>query len=502
MPNDKIRDIGEAICKQVIGFLPTSSSIKPLHIANGLFRRCLGECCDISAVHEWVTSERRKNPAILSSEKIKQKYEPIFYEGEQESVDNIASVRFVLEELFDQDKAAFPSLNETVLSISSRWLVKGRVSSEADIDKFNYEILSQKIDSRQSEAIALIKQALKDDCDDLTRLIKPIIIHKQNELRESEREYVTKNEQFSSFNEFRLDICQIIIRKAYDNLVDNMRLTGQDKNSLLVLQRIVNLACFSTIFYLISANNTKHGGERIPLLLDSGIGLASIEYASEECLIAAKKSVEALFINSIQTQLLEEIAHGDSWQECEAYIESMMLDEKKYKSTEVRKELKTLFNSFCADGEGPIRALARALQFCIYTYVYPNCTPSDFCSRGLSVRLGLVGPIGNAVKKKRLLTNRFLLETLTLSVVTEEELREGIEIRELGNRLREMYNIIIGTDAELDYRLLEKSNISQNTPGDLRGELSLNARAIAEMYISMRLAKKYADGVTIISWEG
>ena len=500
MPNDKIRDIGENICKQVIGFLPTSSSIKPLHIANGLFRRCLGECCDISAVHEWVTSERRKNDTILSSESIKRKYAAILYEGEQESVDNIANIRFVLEEIFDQDKAAYPSLKETVLSISSHWLVKGRVSSEADIDKFNYEILSQRIDSKKSKAIELIKIALKNDNDDLTRLIKPIIAHKIKS-DASGKHYADVDERYSEYREFELDSCQRTIRKAFDNLASNMGLLGQSRNSLLVLQRMVNLASFSTIYYLIAANNTKHGGERIPLLLDSGIGLSSIEYASEECIIAVKKSVEGLFINSIQNQLSEEIAHKNSNKECEAYIENMMLDEQKYKA-EVRKELKTLYSSFCSDGEIPIRALARALQFCIYTYVYPNCTPSDFCSRGLSVRLGLVGPGGNAVKKKRFLTNRFLLETLTLSAVTEDELREGLELRDLGNRLREMYNIVLGSDAELDYKLLEKSNISQNTPGDLRGELSLNARAIADMYISMRLANKYADGVTIIGWEG
>lgn len=50
------------------------------------------------------------------------------------------------------------------------------------------------------------------------------------------------------------------------------------------------------------------------------------------------------------------------------------------------------------------------------------------------------------------------------------------------------------------YELLENANIAQLVPGDLRGELANNAKGIADMLNSMNLAKRYADGVTIIGW--
>jgi hypothetical protein len=496
----KINEIGAAVCKEDIGFLPTSNSTKPVHIANGLFRRCRGEECDISAVHEWVTSERRKSDTIISSEAIREKYADILIAGKNEEIDNIANVRFVLEEIFNQDKASFPTLENSVLNISSHWLIKKKVDSEALIDKFIFDILTQDIKGKQSAAIDLINDSLKDDSDDLTMLIKPIILHsdKISQSGISDRKEI-------DIDKIPLDASKVTIRNAFDNLARNMKAFGQNKNSLLVLQRMVNLASFSAVYYLMTVNCTKYSENTIPLLLDAGIGLNSIEHASEECLIAGKKSVEDFFVNSIRARLLQEIEKPDSNEVCLDYIAKMIItkankSKKKFDPEEVRESLISFYSSFHADGNDPVQALARAIQLIIYTYVYPNNTPSDFC-RALGARVGLVGPRGNAIKKKRLLANRFLLETLTLSALTEDELRFGIELRELGDKLREMYGIVLGVDVEKDYELLEKCNISQNTPGDLRGDLTINARAIAEMYISIRMAKKYADGVTIIEME-
>ena len=77
---------------------------------------------------------------------------------------------------------------------------------------------------------------------------------------------------------------------------------------------------------------------------------------------------------------------------------------------------------------------------------------------------------------------------------------DGIELRELGEILREQYGIIIGTDTDKDYLMLEKAKIAQHAAEDLRGELARNAHSIADMLITIGLAKRYADGVTIIGW--
>lgn len=111
----------------------------------------------------------------------------------------------------------------------------------------------------------------------------------------------------------------------------------------------------------------------------------------------------------------------------------------------------------------------------------------------------MLGPKGNRAKK-RYLTTSFTLETITLSVLTPEELFEGVEIKEVGEKLFDSYSILIGANAEREYNLLEKHNVAQATPGDLRGDLSVNAQKLASTYISLGLGKKYADGVTLVGW--
>ena len=74
------------------------------------------------------------------------------------------------------------------------------------------------------------------------------------------------------------------------------------------------------------------------------------------------------------------------------------------------------------------------------------------------------------------------------------------ELRELGEALRDSYNIIIGTNTDMDYAALDTYGIASATPENLRGELAENAKDIADMLISMGLAKRYADGVTLVGW--
>ena len=73
-------------------------------------------------------------------------------------------------------------------------------------------------------------------------------------------------------------------------------------------------------------------------------------------------------------------------------------------------------------------------------------------------------------------------------------------MQDLSRKLITYYNLLIGADSEGEYEILEDLNIAQSTPGNLRGDLSINAQALADTYISLGLGKKYADGVTLIGW--
>lgn len=486
---DFLDEFGEEICN-TLGFNPTSNSTKPLSIANALFRSCLGTICDIKDIHEWITSERRSNARILPSAEIREKYKDILVNGTNEPVDDIKEARYVLEQIFNPDSTVYPGYQNSVLNIPSRWLVRSSMPAEARIGDFIFEILSHTIEGKASPAIELICDALKADDDDISRLIKPILTNSYK-ARISDIEINPKSISLNSSKQ--------AIRKGFDNLAANLLYTGQAHNSLLVLKRMSNLAVFASYYYLVDVNYAEYSEDRIPLLLDSFSDLDAIERASELCYITCKKSVEAYIVNLLEDiirrdELVVDISSADA---CRAFIKGMSLKAAKERKN-AREALLQYFETFYAGGDEPLRALSRALQFAIYTFTYPNNTPSDFC-RVLGTRAGLVGPGGGA-KFKRLLISRFLLETIVLSTINLESMPDGIELRELGELLRSQYYIIIGTDTDKDYSSLDKANIAQDAPEDLRGELSSNARSIADMLITMGLAKRYADGVTIIGW--
>lgn len=487
--HDTLKQLADSICRDYLGFLPTSNSVKPPHIANGLFRECTGETCYTQDIHEWIVSERRHG--AVSSSDIIEKYQDILWHENKEKPENIKQVRYLMEEIFNQDNTVYPNYEFSVFSISSHWLLKTRVSSELNIGRFLFEILAKRINGSRSPAIELIQAALNHDNDDLTRILKPIIAYP------ADREKRTLNGiDFPSDEAIKLDACKEAIRNGFDNLARNIKAIKENENSLLVLERMVNFAGFAVFLYLIDCHFALFEGNRMPILLDAGTELESIKKASEQSFTSAKKAVEDYFICTIQTTLNSEISSPNKIA-CLRWIEGMVWSSAERESN-IKAAIKSYFESFSSDGEEPLMALAHSLQIALYTFEYKNNSPSDFC-RVLGVRCGLIGPKGNRANVKRYLINSFALETITLSILSEDDL-DGIEMKELGEKAIHSYNILLGTNADAEYKILENANIAQSTPGDLRGDLTINAQALANAYISLGLARKYADGVTLIGW--
>jgi hypothetical protein len=490
MPADTLKRIGDTICQDYLGFNPTSNSTKPPHVANGLFRACIGETCDTRDVHEWVISDGRKD--AVPSDKIVADYACVLEKGEQEKPSKIKQFRYFLGEIFNQDNTLYPHYDFSVMDISSHWMVKGRLNSEAHIGDFIFEILAKELDGKRSPVISLLQEALSNDSDDLTKLIKPILTAPSDKEKRS-----IHGIQYPEDSEIHWDNCKERLRNGFDRLANNIIATGENKNSLLVMRRIINFALFSTFIYLTQDNAATYGGTIPPILLDAGSDLESIKKASEQTYTLAKKTVEDFFINSIDVILEEEIP-SDTADECQHWIASMVFSSAK-REEGIRKAVKSYYDSFLSESRSPRLALSRALQIALYTFEYKNNSPSAFC-RVLGVRCGLIGPRGNRASIKRYLINSFTLETVTLSALSRDDLEDGIELKELSEKLISAYNILIGSDAETEYSILETYNIAQSTPGDLRGDLSINSQAIANTYISLGMGKRYADGVTLIGW--
>lgn len=174
-------------------------------------------------------------------------------------------------------------------------MVKGRLNSEAHIGDFIFEILAKQLDGKRSPVISLLQEALSNDSDDLTKLIKPILTAPSDKEKRS-----IHGIQYPEDSEIRWDNCKERLRNGFDRLADNIIATGENRNSLLVMRRIINFALFSTFIYLTQGDAAAYGGSKPPILLDSGADLESIKKASEQSYTLAKKllriSLSALLI--------------------------------------------------------------------------------------------------------------------------------------------------------------------------------------------------------------
>lgn len=170
----------------------------------------------------------------------------------------------------------------------------------------------------------MIESALLDDDDDLTRIIKPLIV------RKPEAERIKKKEP--EHEDIAWNETTLAIRHGFDRLAQNCEIYSRTngRNSLLVLRRMVTYAIFAAFYYLEDINRVAFGGEKIPLLLDTNQRLGAIERASELCFIACKKSVENYTVSFIYNWLREAgvIENINSQTSCEYYIKAGFVAEE------------------------------------------------------------------------------------------------------------------------------------------------------------------------------
>jgi len=481
--NNRLKDYGKEILKS-IKYEPISSSIKPVHIANGLFRLVIKEEYDITPLNEWVI-RFKQGKEINSVRELRAKYSDLIDEDTND--DELNKLRYFLELIFNADNAGYPNVNFSTLTIASKTQVTSKVQNEYKIPQFIYNILATRINGEESSCINLIQKYLNNDSDELSRIAYPL----------TNNNYVKKNKlHIDEANEI-LSGVELRIREAFDRLALNQIKTNTNK--LLSLERIVLFTCFSVILHLssriIDISSKYNDEDRIPMLFDGDGSLDPIKYASQECLKLSKLVIEEYF-----EKTLEEILKGEGYnefthEEMLERIEVMPIADsgrkrKKTPEAEKRRAYKDLYLSFYEQSSDPFDAIIKATVFKLFSDEY-STDPSSFIS-SFGAKIGLVFGRG----RRRFLVQPTILETILLTIIEKDK---PMNLNEFGKKLWQQYGIIIGANPELDYQHLFKWKISQSTPGDLAGCLSKNAKIIADKYIAMGYAKRYADGVTILS---
>ncbi len=489
MSSNKLKDYGNKVFREVIGYEPTSSSIKPVHIANGLSRLVLGRSYSIDHLNVWA-KRYRQGKEIMTATEIRETYGELI--DDSVSNEEINEIRHFLELIFDADNSVTPSIKFSTLTIASMTHVTDKVQNEYGIPNFLMKILNTKINGNVSKCIPLLKEHLQNEQDEISRLAKPIVDY------ESKSDKVDQEEHNVSLNGLELRL-----REAFDSLAENERLSSQNK--LLSLERIVLFSCFSVILHLSSRaldlSNNYNENDRFPILFDADGTLESIKFASQESLALARLGIEQFFEKSLEGVLIKEGYDKYTHDEMLKRIQEIPIAEsarKKNKETEEekRKNYEKIYLGFYEQDKNPFNSIVKATRFWLFAEY--STDPSQFIS-SFGGRIGLLAPRTGGRGRKRFLPDPLILEVILLSTIQHNK---TISLSEFGKLLWEQFGIIIGANPEVDFDILSKWKISQNTPGDLAGNLALNAEKIADSYISMGYGKRYADGVTVLSVKG
>ncbi|MFC7366298.1 MULTISPECIES: hypothetical protein [Bhargavaea] len=469
MANNRLKDLNDYVLEH-IGYKPLSNGIKPVHIANGLFRYVLGEYYKLDALNKWA-KRFKDGKEIHSAQEIKEEFREILDDDMTE--EDINELRTYIGMLLNADKGAQPSVKYSALTMSSKTQVGGIVQNEFEMPVFLYRILNTPLENEISPVIRTIKDSLSDENDEISRFLS----------------LLTTKVESRSINDLdslsELSGVELKIRESYDRLL----LNSMGENKLLLLERLIIFGCFSILYHLgskildyddsISTHN--------PIVLDANIGDETIQRASQESLLLTRINIESLYEKILENFFEKEGVIKTKEDVINAINEFSI--EVKEENVNPHKELEELFSGYYQQTGRLLESFARAIRIIMYTRVLKtDDPPKTYVS--LAKRINLV--FGRS--KKRFISDPNILEILILAALNKGE---NLTLSEFGQRIWDEFGIIIGANPEKDVDILRKYNISENTPGDLHNSLSINSDGISEMYISMGYAKKYADGVII-----
>jgi hypothetical protein len=489
----KLQDYFKHGVVEPLGYSPTSSSIKPVHVANGLCRASLGEYYDPRilnhALNRWANrgAEERHPTEELVAEATDRLGDFALTRNRH----RLNELRELLRGVLGADGAVFDKNENCSYTLTHRAHVT-RDHNDRGTGVFLYHLLAADLGHGKSPALALIGELLSDGSDEISVLSLPLIADEEPTTfsvdDDSLPEALKTKAGADGGRTFRSPIAREL-RAGFDALAAYERARGSKLHSL---RRLVSFCGLSLFLHIVNRSLDYEDGRsfrarRPPLLLDFvQTGWSPVAVASQGTYNLACKSIERMVGHGIRKALTDE--HGERWttRQVEAFIGEVELRGSRRVQDRKRKHFLEVFRSYAG-----ATAVADAFALAAVDQLLEDMsgTPFDF-ARALGVRGGLLAPRGQRAVRKRYAPSPELLEVLLASTVLAGE---ELEVAELAERWWERYGIITGA-RQADAAELTRWSILDAAKEDLVS----NADALRATLVDIGYARPYADGVTII----
>lgn len=471
----QIKEMWEEVDKVYVGFSPNTTSVKPVHIANGLFRTALNSINDTSdlnkfvfwqkadgkitkghdlnSVYQWLTSVQKIEESVINKEDIK-------------------SLRVLMKNALNADGGVYSNPMDTYSAGSNGFLSKEYVGQSGG------ELIAQWLKTIKSPLLSSIIDSLDKPDDIITVLTYPL-------LNQQGQSYMPKilADDTKFLNDLLIEKKNDVwdgLKKAAETLDKNLK---NHPNKLYRLRMIVQFACFAINRHLASLEYYYIENEKnkiTPFLLDfSDGGKDPVSRASIMTYTQGCQSITRFY-----TWAFSELLKRDYSLE-ELYKEET--PDYKGKVTEETKELWTITIEEAKSSKNPYTVFGQA----IYDILALQSEDPIRYFRQLGYKSGLMWPPIHP--SKRFSVQQDMLEMLIYASV---EPKSTIDLNTLQGELWDRFKIIIGGRSIDDERLLETGIYQADSSA-----LSANREKFASRLDSLDFAKLLADGVLQIELE-
>jgi hypothetical protein len=498
----------EDIVKRSLGYNPRIE-IKPVHLANGLFRAICGGYANNEVLQMAIYPKEYTalvpdltTDSLPYGQKLKNRF-PDYSPSQQDALrflNGQEDKRAMLNALLGADKSLYRLVQTSSYSLSHASHITTD-NHDRETGLWLHEILKQGGNHPALDLLSeLLMQESIDRNDELSLITLPLG-NTDDFHRHSGSYQEPENTNLNGAGLFDDPIIQTV-RSSFDSLAMNDEKGARKNGKLDTLRHFVTLGCFSVYFHLANAGRNH---SLVPMIFRFDRGLTTLSKASVRSYQYLLRSIDDFLYQEIYRILneLDESGLYGLWNDdtaIEKHIrESIDWHQMKTPISRVKEESKiiklqqkclNLYYSYRGETASipPLEALAHAIRYILSDVL--SSTPQDV-TRGLGTRIGLLSQYSGR-HSKTYDPHPDFLEVLVRSSIPPGE---TWTLNKLAKHWADSYGILCGALGDENERI--------NPLGVFvdQGEWLDNMNAMAELLELSGYARRYADGVVLITLE-
>ena len=481
-----IEEARERIEEQYIGFSPSTNSVKPVHIANGLFRAVVGTTANTSLLNRFVFSQKN-NGQIPRGHELEKIYALLRDEDHLDEYDvkeaDIARLRMLLKKVVGADGAVFTDGMESYSAGNIGFISRDRIGQDGG------ELIAEWLNQNKSPLRDNIEATLRLSDDSITLLAAPLLSTELQEWVPSRFDY---SRVFFLNRPVPATATALLNGLIEASKCLSLHLSSHP-NKLFRLRLAVLFSSFTLVRHLANMevyNVTKTRDAVLPFLLDfSERGTEPVARASAMTYTLVCQSVARFYAWAFGKYLNKYYSFDELRREGTPVYKKGTIK----KAADIKSELKEIWKLAIKEAKNdkhPFTVCGQALYDMMALQASGH--PIGYL-RNLGHRSGLLYPPVNTQPTKRFLPEHDMLETLLRGAVKPGEV---IDLPTLQSRFWERYGLIIGGRPEDEQKLLEFDIYQADN-----NSLVENRNRFANLLDRLGFATLLADGVLQVKME-